>query len=95
VSGPQRFVGDLIARGRTVACEGRGFVRLNWPGLADRPALFVPTDPSAPEFPNLWQAVQAELEDAVATGVPAGSSNAAAPASRPAACRYRQAERYQ
>jgi hypothetical protein len=67
----QRLVDELTARGWTVAGTGRGYTRLLWPGLADRGALFVPTDSSAPDFAELWQAVLAELEDAVATGVQA------------------------
>ncbi|WP_433730762.1 hypothetical protein ACQP2Y_20950 [Actinoplanes sp. CA-051413] len=49
------------------------YVRLLWPGHAELAGrtLFVPLDPDAPDFDELWQAALGELEDAVATGAQA------------------------
>lgn len=67
----QRLITDLVAAGWNIADRGRGYTRLFWPGLREHTTLFVPTDQSAPDFPDLWQAALGELEDAVATGVKA------------------------
>lgn len=71
MNGPELLIAQLERHGWTVCGRGRGFVRLIWPGVTDRTALFVPTDPSAGDFAELWQAALGELEDAVATGVQA------------------------
>ena len=68
---PQQLVAALEERGWTPANQGSGYVRLYWPGLTNRTALFVPTSPDSPDFTDLWQSTLAELEDAVATGVQA------------------------
>jgi hypothetical protein len=73
VTDPKRLVDELTRAGWIIVDHGRDSScrRLAWPGLTDRTALFVPLDTTAPDFPDLWQAALAELEDAVAIGVQA------------------------
>jgi len=65
MTGPQHLVDGLTARGWIVAGTGRGYTRLFWPGITDRAPLFVPTDPSAPDFNDLWRAALADGEAAL------------------------------
>ena len=66
----QRLVDELLNAGWTRVSEPTGdHVRLIWPGMTDRTALYIPLDPAAAHFTDLWQAALAELEDTIAAGV--------------------------
>lgn len=67
---PQTLVDSLTRSGWRLTGRGLGYVRLGWPGehpLRGR-SLAVPTDPAAPEHPELMRGVLLELMDAAETG---------------------------
>lgn len=92
MSGPQLLVAELEKHGWIACATGRGCVRLTWPGLTDRTALLVPTDPADPEFTDLWLAALDELEDAVAVGMQAARVIAEVTAALPAEVSTKRSE---
>lgn len=68
----QALLDVLEAHGFVQVGAGRGYVRFAWPSSDNSKTLVVATDPTAPEFDDMFDAVITELDRAEKIGVAAG-----------------------